>query len=373
MKKRSSTPSILVGDIGGTRTRLSLYDGRGKALLLEAVLPSREHATFDEIALRFLSSAAHPHPTVAVLGVAGPIRDRVATVTNLPWRLDERQLARKLSIPQVVLANDLAVAAAGCLHLPADVALSLDERKPTLKGNHMAVIAAGTGLGEARLVWDGAKHLVLPTEGGHTDFAPRTPLEIELWHFLSNRFPDHVSYERVLSGDGLGALYDFFATRAGREPRAIGRKLESGDRNAAIAELGLARAYRPAARAVDLFASIYGAEAGNLALKSMALGGVFVTGNIARHIVPARRELFLEGFRKKGRFAGIMASIPVVVVTDPLVGVRGALAMARELLGLEDAPAAKKAAAKKAAAKKAPAKKAGKAPAKKAARKKRAG
>src|SRR5512145_2597438 len=123
MKKRSGAPSILVGDIGGTRTRLSLYDGRGKSLLHEAVLPSREHATFDEIALRFLSSSTHPHPSVAVLGVAGPIRDRVATVTNLPWRLDETKLARSLSIPVVVLANDLVVAARGCLHLPSDVML----------------------------------------------------------------------------------------------------------------------------------------------------------------------------------------------------------------------------------------------------------
>jgi glucokinase len=360
MKKRSTTPSILVGDIGGTRTRLSLYDGRGKTLLLESVLPSREHATFDEIALRFLSSASHPHPAVAVLGVAGPIRDRVATVTNLPWKLDERQLARKLSIHEVVLVNDLAVAAAGCLHLPPEVALTLDERKPVLKGNHMAVIAAGTGLGEALLLWDGAKHLVLPTEGGHADFAPRTPVEIDMWHFMSNRFPDHVSYERVLSGDGLGALYDFFASRSGKEPSAIARKLEHGDRNAAIAELGLARASRPAARAVDMFASIYGAEAGNLALKALAVGGVFVAGNIARHIVPARSELFLEGFRKKGRFSGLMSTIPVVVVTDPLVGVRGALAMAREMIASREGAAPQpKRAAKKAV--------------KKAARKKRTG
>jgi glucokinase len=333
MNKKSGASSILVGDIGGTRTRLSLYDSRGKSLLYEAVLPSREHATFDEIALRFLSSSTHPHPAVAVLGVAGPIRDRVATVTNLPWRLDETKLARSLSIPVVVLANDLVVAARGCLHLPSDVTLPLTDAKP-IRGHHMAVIAAGTGLGEARLVWDGSKHLVLPTEGGHADFAPRTPIEIEVLQFLAQRFPDHVSYERVLSGDGLGALYDFFAARArSREPKDIARRLAEGDRNAAIAELGLSRAHRPAAQAVDLFATIYGAEAGNLALKELALGGVFVAGNIGRHIVPARSELFLEGFRKKGRFAKLMSSIPVVVVTDPLVGVHGALAMAKDLLG----------------------------------------
>ncbi len=335
MKKRVGQGSILVGDIGGTRTRLSLYDGLGKKLLLEAVLPSREYETFEEIARTFLSSAAHPHPPIAVLGVAGPIRDRVATVTNLRWKLDEVKLARSLSIGEVVLVNDLAVAARGCLHLPADVAVALDGKRAKPKGNHMAVIAAGTGLGEALLVWDGAKHLVVPTEGGHTDFAARTPIEIELFEFLSSRFPDHVSYERVLSGNGLGALYDFFVARGGRETKAMERRLQEGDRNATIAELGLSGASRPAAKAVDLFASIYGAEAGNLALKQLALGGVFVAGNIAKHIVLGRRELFLEGFRKKGRFAGLMESIPVVVVTDALVGVRGALAMAKDKLGGE--------------------------------------
>ena len=339
MKKRGVSGSILVGDIGGTRTRLSLYDGLGKKLLLEAVLPSREHATFEEIAQSFLGSADHPHPKVAVLGVAGPIRNRVATVTNLPWRLDEVKLARSLSLDHVMLVNDLAVAARGCLHLPADVVVPIGEERPKPKGNHVAVIAAGTGLGEALLVWDGSKHLVLPTEGGHADFAARDALEIELFQFLSKRFPEHVSYERVLSGNGLGALYDFFVARGVRETKATERKLEEGDRNATIAELGLSGASKPAAKAVDLFASIYGAEAGNLALKQLALGGVFVAGNIARHVVLGRRESFLAGFRRKGRFSALMAQIPVAVVTDPLVGVRGALAMAKDLLANGEAPA----------------------------------
>jgi glucokinase len=210
--------------------------------------------------------------------------------------------------------------------------LPLGDKRPVLRGYHLAVIAAGTGLGQALLIWDGTKHIVVPTEGGHTDFAARNPLEVELWQFLSNRYPDHVSYERVLSGDGLGALYDFFASRAGREPRQITRRLLQDDRNAVIAELGLSRTYRPAAKAVDMFASIYGAEAGNLVLKQLALGGVFVAGNIARHIVPARQEIFLDAFRRKGRFSALMGEIPVAVVTDPLVGVRGALAIAKDLL-----------------------------------------
>lgn len=323
--------SILVGDIGGTRTRLALYDASGKRALAEAVIPSRDHASFEDIALPFLAGEGESRPGAAVLGVAGPVKKGVASVTNLPWCLDQRALSRRLGIPNVLLTNDLVVAARGCLHVPAGSIEVLTDAKPSPKGNNVAVIAAGTGLGEARLIWTGDRHVTLATEGGHADFAPGSPLQIELWHFLANRFPDHVSYERILSGNGLGALYDFFASRAGREPRSIAKRLAQEDRNAVISELGLTRQHRPAALAVDLFVSIYGAEAGNLALREMALGGVFITGNIGRTIIPPRREVFLDAFRRKGRLSGLMADIPIAVVTDPLVGVKGALAIAREM------------------------------------------
>ncbi|AUX43923.1 hypothetical protein SOCE26_053790 [Sorangium cellulosum] len=332
-------PSLLVGDIGGTNTRLALYDASSDRPRSEAVFRSREHASFEEIALPFLVRSDAPHPAIAVLGVAGPIKDHVATVTNLPWRISERELSRRLRIARVLLVNDLVVGARGCLHVPRAAISPLTERRPRLKGGNLAVIAAGTGLGEARLIWDGARHLTLPTEGGHTDFAPRSALEVEVWQFLAERHPDHVSYERVLSGDGLGALFDFFVARAARVPRAIERRLAEGDRNAAISELGLARAFRPAARAVDLFVEIYGAQAGNLALRELALGGVFILGNIARHVVAARRELFMKSFLKKGRLTPLLEEVPVALVTDPLVGVRGALALAKELLAADE-PAA---------------------------------
>jgi glucokinase len=333
-KKRATTRApILVGDIGGTNTRLALYEGAGRKTLAEAVISSREHASFEDIALPFLHSSGAP--AAAVLGIAGPVKNRAATVTNLPWKLDERGLAKRLGIPKVILANDLVVAARGCLHVAASSVQTLTPNKPSPKGNNLAVIAAGTGLGQARLIWDGKRHLALATEGGHGDFAPVSPLQIELWHFLANRYPEHVSYERILSGNGLGALYDFFASRSGREPRAITKRLAEGNRNAVISELGLARQHRPAALAVDLFAAVYGAEAGNLALREMALGGVFITGNIGRLIVPARADIFLDAFRKKGRLSSVVADIPVAVVTDPLVGVQGALAMAKDLLAEE--------------------------------------
>jgi glucokinase len=273
-----------------------------------------------------------PHPRAAVFGVAGPVKSRAATITNLPWRMDERTLAKRLGIPNVLLVNDLVVGARGCLNVPPASMVALTEGRPAKKGLNLGVIAAGTGLGVARLIWAGDRYLPLPTEGGHRDFAPRTPLEGELWEFLTARYPDHVSYERVLSGDGLGALYDFFVARSSKhDPRAIAERLAQGDRNATISQMGLAREHEPAAQAVDLFASIYGAEAGNLALGEMALGGVFVIGNIGAHIVPARKELFLEGFLSKGRFRELLSGVPIAVVTDPLVGLRGALAIAADM------------------------------------------
>jgi glucokinase len=154
-------------------------------------------------------------------------------------------------------------------------------------------------------------------------------------NFIAGRYPDHVSYERVVSGAGLGTLYDFFTARSSRrEPVAVAERLASGDRNAVIAELGLAREHEPAEQAVDLFARIYGAEASNVVLREMAVGGVYVVGNIGRIIVPARRELFLEGFLQKGRFRGLLETVPIAVITDPLVGLRGALAMARDLAAI---------------------------------------
>jgi glucokinase len=329
---KSKTRVALIGDIGGTHARLRLHDLDKDRELAAIDGDSRASATLEEIVVPFLKNAK-VEPSIAVLGVAGPVKDGTAKITNLPWNLDERALAKKSGIGRVVLWNDLAIAARGCLELEPKEILPLTASRPSPKGKNLAVIAAGTGLGEARLLWTGARHVALASEGSHTDFAPRSPLEVELWHFLRERHPDHVSYERVVSGAGLGALYDFFAPRAGRESAAVKKRLLEGDRNAAITELGLARASRAAGRAVDLFASVYGSEAGNLALRELALGGIYVVGNIGKQIVPARREAFLDGFGHKGRFAAMMSEIPIAVVTADDIALRGALAIARELAG----------------------------------------
>ncbi|MBK8254082.1 MAG: glucokinase [Polyangiaceae bacterium] len=332
MVNAKKASSILVGDIGGTNTRLRLADPTGKRVLVEAVYPSREFDSFEDVARPFLASADAPHPKAAVVGIAGPVTNGVAKVTNLPWVLDEKALAKHLKIDRFILKNDLVVVAKGCLASKPESLDLLTEKGPSPKGKNCAVIAAGTGLGEAKLLWDGEKHLAFATEGGHGDFAPQSPLEIELWHFLKGRYPDHVSYERVISGDGLGALYDFFASRGGREPQSVKKKLMEGDRNAAIAELGLTHAHRPASRAVDLFVALYGAEAGNMALRELALGGVYLAGNIAKRIVMARKEIFMEAFLRKGRFASLLRQVPVAVVNDSFVGVRGALAFAKDFI-----------------------------------------
>jgi glucokinase len=200
----------------------------------------------------------------------------------------------------------------------------------------MAVIAAGTGLGEALLIWDGAKLIASPTEGGHADFGPTSDVEIHLLEHLLGTGDEHVSNEDVLSGPGLGRMYDFFVEHMGpralaREKATIAPRLASGDRNAVITELGLARESPAAARAVDLFASIYGAEAGNLVLRGLALGGLFVCGSIASRVIPPKKALFLAAMRNKGRMSKLMSQVPVTLVDDKLVGLVGAGHLAARL------------------------------------------
>jgi glucokinase len=330
-RKPAAAPTVLAGDVGGTRTRLALYARGSRKPLAETIVRSGEHEGLEEIVATFLAASSAPHPGAAVFGVAGPVKAGTARITNLPWKLDERALSRRLRIARVALANDLAAGARGCLEVrPAELTL-LTAAAPVKKGLNLGVLAAGTGLGEARLLWAGGRYHALPTEGGHTDFAPRSALEVELWHFLAARYPDHLSYERVVSGAGLGAIYDFFVARAGGDPADVTAQLAVGDRNAVICALGITGAHPPAAQAVDLFARIYGAEAGNVALRELSLGGVYVLGNIGATILPARRDIFLEGFLHKGRFRDLLAAVPIAVVRDPLVGLRGAHALAEEL------------------------------------------
>lgn len=325
---------VVVGDIGGTRARLSLLAPTGRRVR-HAVYESRKYRSLEAVVAEFLDGEGkRPKVRSAAFGVAGPVVGGRCVATNLPWVVDERTLSRKLAIERVTLLNDLVALALGAQTVPKSKLHTLGSAgNPRKKGANVAVIAAGTGLGEAMLVWDGARFVPSPTEGGHADMAPNGDVEVALLGFLRARF-GHVSWERVLSGNGLGNVYDFFVSTAGgagvaESPENTAALAAAVDRNAAIAALAEGRKSEAAARAVVLFSRLYGAEAGNLALKTLATGGVFVCGNIAARMA-GRLEAdgFLEAFRGKGRFEALMRAIPVAVVLDSDIGLAGAARVA---------------------------------------------
>jgi glucokinase len=315
---------LLVGDIGGTRARLSLLAPSGR-LERHEVYSSNTFRSLEAVVATFLGKRP-PKVTAAAFGVAGPVVNGRCVATNLPWVIDARVLSRKLKINRVTLLNDLVALALGAIDVPPSKRRLLGTAgAPRRRGANVAVLAAGTGLGEALLAWDGERLVPSATEGGHVEFGPRTDLEIELLRFCRARF-GHVSYERLVSGAGLGLQYDFFCQGQGmRESQEVLDALAAAaDRNAAIAKLAADGKSDAAVRAVSLFVSIYGAEAGNLALKTLAMGGVLVCGNIATGLLPVIEQGgFLASFVDKGRFKAMMEQIPVAVVTDADVGLAG--------------------------------------------------
>jgi glucokinase len=324
MRTGNSAEMVLAGDIGGTNARLRLYDRKGQKVAHEAVLPSLGAPSLASIVAKYLNDRK-VRVSSAVLGIAGPVVNGISRLTNLPWIVDEKKLSRDLGIPKVTVLNDLAAVAIGCTRVGPAVRVVVSAGKPPKKGGNVAVIAAGTGLGEALLVWDRDHYIPCATEGGHTDLGPTSDIEIELLVYLRKRLKvEHVSYERVLSGPGLGNVYDFFVERRGGEEPAIVKKLAKGDRNAMITSLGLAGKSRAAADAVDIFARMYGAEAGNLALKGLTYAGVYLCGRIAAEIIPRKKSLFLAGMRDKGRLVDLLSRMPVTIVKDSLVGLAGA-------------------------------------------------
>jgi glucokinase len=325
---------LLAGDVGGTKTLLALFEagGENRHPVREAALPSRGFPTLEAAVARFLADGPPAAIEAACFGVAGPVVDGRCAATNLPWRLDERALAAAIPGGRVRLLNDLVANAHGVLTLPA---ASLETiQAGTARAGNMALIAAGTGLGEALLVHDGERHVVVASEGGHADFAPRGELEDELLRFLRREF-GRVSYERVLSGPGLVNVYRFLRARGGAaEPDWLRARLEREDAGAVVSEIGLAAGDPVCAQALELFVSVYGAEAGNLALKALAVGGVFVGGGIGPKIRAKLADgTFVAAFRDKGRFADFMAAIPVKLVLEPRAALLGAAHVAAGLAG----------------------------------------
>jgi glucokinase len=324
---------LLAGDIGGTNTRLALVDLAGRTVR-EQALPSRSFATFEAAAREFLGERP-PRISAAAFGIAGPVVAGSVKTTNLPWHLDERTLSRRLGIPRVRLLNDLVSIGLGAAFAPPRKLARLRGSAPKRRGGAVAVIAAGTGLGEAGLVWDGKTLVPCGSEGGHGDFAPRSRIEWELHEFLARRLGGHVSYERVVSGPGLGNVYDFLReAKKLRETAGAAQALaEAPDRNRRIAELGLGKKSPVCARALEIFLGVYGAESGNLALRFLATGGVFIAGGIAATLLSRlRKGPFLPAFLDKGRFRPLLAKVPIHVVLDSNIGLAGAARFAAALL-----------------------------------------
>ncbi|MFL5244929.1 MAG: glucokinase [Gemmataceae bacterium] len=327
---------ILAGDIGGTKTVLGLFELEDNSLRLvrDGTFPSRAHATFDGILAQFLKENSSLKLHSGCFGVAGAVIDGKCHTTNLPWDLDEKDLARVTGAPRVKLLNDLEAAAYGMLFLRTDELCQLNPGGAAKRKGNVAVIAAGTGLGEAMLYWDGARHQPLASEGGHCDFAPRTDQEIGLLRYLQKKLGGHVSNERILSGPGFLNVYSFLRdTGFAPESPEIAKLMKTGEPNAAITERGLAGTDPLCTATLELFITLYGAEAGNLALKCVAVGGVFVGGGIAPKMLPVLKSgAFMRGFTDKGRFSGLMKSIEVNVALNPRAPLIGAAHYAAEMV-----------------------------------------
>ena len=323
----TETDHILAGDIGGTKTLLALYSVDGEQLhcVREQTFGSGDYATFDDLLNRFLDAKTPPLRS-ACLDVAGPVVDGECRTTNLPWLLQETALQARLSGTPVRLLNDLEATSFGMLHLPSNELLQLQApTRPGRRGN-VAVVAAGTGLGEAYLYWDGRHHHPMASEGGHADFAPRTDQEVELLVYLREKLGGRVSSERILSGRGIHAIYEFLRDQGGyNEPKEMAAGLGAGDPAAAISQMAQDEGAALPLATMDLFFELYGAEAGNVALRGLTHGGVYIGGGIApKNVALLQRGPFLRGFHAKGRFGDFMKSLRVSISLNPKTALLGA-------------------------------------------------
>jgi glucokinase len=337
---------VLAGDIGGTNTRLAIYDVpaagvRGLGPVFEQTYPSAAHESFDVIAETFLRAAADqlsPSASVAsaCLGIAGPIENNVCRATNIPWVVDGNELSRRLDIARVVLVNDFHAAALGITAVGPEQLVALGGAPPIAHGP-MAVLGAGTGLGQAFLFWSPteSRYRVVASEGGHVDLAARTSLEHGLVRFLTVKY-GRVSCERVLSGRGLVDVFTFLSEEPAcqgliRAETTAALDDPGQDRAATISQHALAGTDPVCEMALSIFCSVLGATAGNLGLMVLATGGVFVAGGIAPRILPfLERGGFREAFDRKGRLQSLIERLPAYVVMHPQPGLLGAATIAAD-------------------------------------------
>jgi glucokinase len=325
---------VLAGDVGGTNARLALVEVNWPAVRIvrEDHFPSREYPGLGPIVRRFCTDPAGPgHPERACIAIACPVVDDDCTATNLPWMVNGASLAAETGIPRTSLINDFVAVGYGIeLLAPSDLAV-LQQGTPAPRGA-IALIGAGTGLGQGFLVWERDHYRVLPSEGGHADYAPRNELETGLLAFLREQH-GRVSWERLLSGTGIANIYHYLlASGVAAEQDTVREEMEREDPAAVVSRHGLDGTDCLSGRAVDLFCEVLGAQAGNLALTIVAKGGVFLAGGIAPRLVRRLENgSFLTAFRSKGRLSDLLSRIPVHVIINPSVGLLGAAAVAARM------------------------------------------
>jgi len=338
MKKTTRQTLVLAGDIGGTKTRLGLFciSEAGSRSLTSATYPSKAYSRLESIIDEFLQG--HERISAASFGVAGPLVNSIAVATNLPWKISEASLGRFLKVKKISLINDLVANAYGIEVMTRNDFTLLNEGRSAV-GNR-ALLSAGTGLGAAVLFWNGTRYVPSPSEGGHVEFGPKNNLELGLLRYLLDRY-GHVSYERVLSGTGLFNIYQFLrdSGKFGKEPGWLASRLAKDDPAEVIAESALHKMSRLCVEALNFFASIYGAAAGNLALQVMAGGGVYIGGGIAPRIIWKLKDgTFMKAFKDKGRLSPIVERIPVKVIMNDRAALIGAASHAANML-LTSSPA----------------------------------
>jgi glucokinase len=328
---------ILAGDVGGTKVHLALYKFAGGRLqpVRDEKFPAHEFAGLEDVVKKFLADgngdavAEKEEIISACFGCPGPVRDGRLKLTNLPWTLDIRELSRTLSIRHLFLINDLEANGYGIPELAPDKIFSLHAGDANAEG-HRGLISAGTGLGEALLIWDGKKHRPIPSEGGHCDFSARSNREIALLEYLRDKLKGRVSWERVVSGLGIKNIYGFLKdVEKISEPGWLHDRMLAEDPNAVIGECAEDGSSSLCFETMKIFAGAYGAETGNIALKVLASGGMYIGGGIAPKILKTLQNgAFVQAFLDKGRLSPLLESIPVRVILDDTCALLGAAAYA---------------------------------------------
>lgn len=324
---------ILAGDIGGTKTNLGLFSGPLNQLkrVADNTYPSQSAQSLTELVERFLKETGDHAISKACFGIAGPVFNNVAKATNLPWTVDGDEMQQHFSWSHVRVVNDLVALASAIPYLQSDQLQPLNDVAPPETDANIGLIAAGTGLGEALLIWDGNSYVPCPSEGGHKDFAPRNQMEWRLHQYLTKKY-QHASVERVLSGNGLHDIYQFLRQESGdREPEWLARLFREQDGGAVVSQTALAGKDPICEQALDLFVEIYGAEAGNLALQAFTTGGMYIGGGIGPKIAKALASgKFIEAFRAKGRMKSLLSNIPVRLILDSKAALMGAAVSAMQ-------------------------------------------